>query len=204
MLDPSLKPRAAFEGVWRAGRYGHSDGPAGVLMRELVGLALVTVIARSHLSAGLRDAVRNAFACELSNGPGATRAGDIQFLWCGPYTWLARAEAQLVPNLIERLVKAIGRHAALTNQSDGRAVVRLSGIRARDSLAKLCGIDLHPRSFGCDSVALTNIAHLSGVIWQVDETPTYEISVFRSFAIHLYEGIITASAEFGCEVLAQK
>jgi len=63
---------------------------------------------------------------------------------------------------------------------------------------------LHPRSFGCDSVALTNIAHLSGVIWQVDETPTYEISVFRSFAIHLYEGIITASAEFGCEVLAQK
>jgi heterotetrameric sarcosine oxidase gamma subunit len=173
-------------------------------MRELAGLALVTVIARRNLSAGLYDAVRGAFACELPNGPGATRAGDIQFLWCGPHTWLARAEAQLVPNLIERMADAIGRHAALTGQSDGRAVVRLSGPRARDSLAKLCAIDLHPRSFGRDSVALTNIAHLSGILWQVDEMPMYEISVFRSFAIHLYEGIITASAEFGCEVLAQK
>jgi len=78
--------------------------------------------------------------------------------------------------------------------------VRLVGPRARDALAKLCPIDLHPRAFRPGDVALTNLAHMSALLWQVEEMPTYEIAVFRAFAESFFQALIAACAEFGCDV----
>jgi sarcosine oxidase gamma subunit len=35
--------------------------------------------------------------------------------------------------------------------------------------------------------------------WQVDAVPSYEFSIFRSFARSFWQGLIAASAEFGVE-----
>jgi methylglutamate dehydrogenase subunit D len=46
-------------------------------------------------------------------------------------------------------------------------------------------------------VAMTAIAHINVHLWQVDEQPTYDLAVFRSFAVALWEWLTAAAAEFG-------
>jgi sarcosine oxidase subunit gamma len=69
----------------------------------------------------------------------------------------------------------------------------------RDALAKVCTIDLHPSQFHAGRIALTSLGHLPAILWQIDESPAYEIVVPRSFARSFLDALIGASAEFGCE-----
>lgn len=83
------------------------------------------------------------------------------------------------------------------DQSDGRVVLRISGPRARDALEKGLHIDLHPRVFGPGDTALTAISYIGVHFWQLDALPTYEFTMFRSFAIAFCEWLAEAAAEFG-------
>ena len=75
-----------------------------------------------------------------------------------------------------------------------------SGPRARDVLQKGVLIDLHPGAFKTGDVAVTPIAHIGTHLWQVDDTPAYEIAVFRSFADAFRHWLEEAGAEFGVEI----
>ena len=86
--------------------------------------------------------------------------------------------------------------SSIVDQSDARAVVRISGSRARDVLAKGVPIDLHPRAFKANNVAITHASHIGIIFWQIDDAPTYEIAMFRSFADSFAHWLIELSAEF--------
>ena len=68
------------------------------------------------------------------------------------------------------------------DQSDGRTIVRISGASARDALAKGAFVDLHQSAFRPGDAAITTIGHIGVHFWQIDEVPTYECAMFRSFA----------------------
>ena len=91
-------------------------------------------------------------------------------------------------------------HASITEQSDGRTIIRIAGPRARDALAKGLAVDLHPRAFKPGDTALTQAAHIGLQIWQLDEAPTYEIAVFRGFARSFWQFLLDAAAEYGCRI----
>ncbi len=97
----------------------------------------------------------------------------------------------------QRLRATFGNLASVCDQSDGRTVIRVGGERARDVLAKGVPIDLHPRAFRVGDAAVTSVAHISVQFWQVDETPTYEFIVSRSFAVGFWEWLTDSAAEFG-------
>ena len=86
--------------------------------------------------------------------------------------------------------------ASVTDQSDGYAVVRVSGPKARDVLAKGFPIDLHHRAFGPADVASTQVAYMGATLWQVDDAPTFEIALFRSFAGSFEHWLTESAAEF--------
>jgi sarcosine oxidase subunit gamma len=88
----------------------------------------------------------------------------------------------------------------VTDQSDGRSIIRVSGSRAAFVLAKGVMIDLHPRAFGSGDVAITAVAHIGVQFWQIDATPTYEFVCFRSFAADFWHWLIEAGSEFGVAV----
>ena len=92
--------------------------------------------------------------------------------------------------------------APVTEQSDGRALIGLAGRKARDVLAKGLALDLHPLAFGVGDAALCQIDHIAVHIWQTDETPSYEIAVFRGFARSFWRFLTEAAAEFSYEVTA--
>jgi sarcosine oxidase subunit gamma len=99
------------------------------------------------------------------------------------------------------LSERLGHAASVSDQSDARAILRLSGPRARDALAKGLAVDLHPKAFGPGDAAQSVIALIGAHLWQIDDAPTYEIAVFRSYAGSFAEFIAASAAEYGIAVL---
>ena len=202
MPDMTMQARPAFAGLMSPGRHGRAVGEAGVTLCEVEGLGMASVIARKGRAADCAAAMRRAFALDLPVTPRCTGAGDLRILWAGPGQWMARGTALHSDALAERLAQALSGSASVAAQGDGRAVLRIAGSRARDTLAKGLALDLHESVFKPGDVALTSIMHMGVTIWQVDAAPTYEIALFRSFAGSFWHWISGAAAEFGCEVEA--
>jgi methylglutamate dehydrogenase subunit D len=87
--------------------------------------------------------------------------------------------------------------ASVVNQSDGRCVMRVGGSRARDALAKGVPIDLDAGVFGPGDAALTLAGHINVHMWQIDNAPTYEFAVFRSFAVSFCQWLLDTSSCYG-------
>lgn len=68
--------------------------------------------------------------------------------------------------------------AAVTDQSDAWAMVRLSGAGVEEVLARLCPVDLS--QLGAGRCARTLMGHMSALILRADNG--FEIMVFRAFA----------------------
>jgi sarcosine oxidase subunit gamma len=56
------------------------------------------------------------------------------------------------------LAGPFGQFAAIVDQSHGRTLLRVTGPRVRDALAKGLAIDLHPREFKTGYAAVTAVA----------------------------------------------
>jgi heterotetrameric sarcosine oxidase gamma subunit len=189
-----LSSRAAFAGMSVGTRLGR-----GVNVADREELALASVLVRKEEATSLEHRVRDVFGIVLPRGPRRVSAGDIAFMGAGPGAWLAtheRAGSGFAVSLKEKL----GQVASVSDQSDGYAVLRLSGPRVRDTLAKMCPVDLHPRAFGCDEVAVTAAGHIGATLWRLEDaadgSPAFEIAVYRSFAADFWHLLMESAAEF--------
>jgi sarcosine oxidase subunit gamma len=189
-----------LEHLFRPGRHGAPDGPAGVSLALPGGLALVSVMLRKGQGEALDRRVREAYGLELPHRPRREAAGGIAFAWAGPGHWLVLEEGTLGHALERRLRDELAGLASVSDQSDARTLIRVGGPRARDALAKGVMIDLHPRAFGPGDMAVTAVGHVGVQFWQIDGAPTYEFAVGRSFAADFWRWLIDAGAEFGVAV----
>ncbi len=198
MSETILKPVAAA--FLPPGRYGREDGVAGMRLRVLSGRALVQVMARGRNDDALREAVRSKYGIALPEKPVLARGPKLSLLWAGHRTWMAMADEADIVHLESVLRGDLGSLVSISDQTDGRLLVELRGPKARDMLAKLAPIDLHPRAFRPDDTAMTLFGHIAGQIIQIDSVPTFELLVFRGFAESLLHDVKIAGAEFGVEV----
>jgi heterotetrameric sarcosine oxidase gamma subunit len=197
MAEPArLTARSAFDVLAPAG----ATGPAGVVVSERGDLQLATVVARGDREE-LAVRLRSAFGLELPAGPRLAAGRGVGLLGLGPRSWLAlRDGADL---LAEDLRHALGEAAAVTDQSDGYAVLRLSGPKAWATFEKGLGVDMHPRAFRPGDSAVTSCAQIGVILWQIDEAPTYEAAVFRSLARDFWHWLSESAAEYGLTVEAK-
>jgi heterotetrameric sarcosine oxidase gamma subunit len=117
-------------------------------------------------------------------------------LWVQPSHWLVIRDRRREGGLA-----AVLAGAPSVDQSHGKAVLRVAGPHASDTLAKGCRVDLHPRAFGPRSAVTTTVDHVTVNIVQIDTMPTYDIVVPATFAENFLEWLIVSAAEYGCEVL---
>ena len=158
-------------------------------------LTLASFAAAEGKKEALQAAIQHGYGIDLPESPRRVEGKDISFIWSGPDQWIAIAERGESRDLEVELTPALAGLASVVDQSDARAVVRISGRRARDVLAKGVPIDLHPRAFRANSVAITHASHIGVILWQIDDAPTYEIAMFRSFADSFAHWLAHASAE---------
>jgi sarcosine oxidase subunit gamma len=200
VLDLALTPRSALDRVLVPGHYGAENDAPGVIVSEQSGAALASVMARKGKIAELCARVKERHDIDLPMTPRVSAKDGTRFIWAGLGRWLVTAPNE-APSAFERnLRETLAGLASVSNQSDGRAIIRVSGLRARDALAKGVPIDLDPRVFGPDDTAMTVAAHINIHFWQNDPIPTYDIAVFRSLAASFCEWLLDAAAEFAVEI----
>jgi sarcosine oxidase subunit gamma len=155
-------------------------------------LAAVSVTVWPECLAALDEALRSAFGLALPEAGRWTQAGALVAAWLGPRHFSLQRE-DATP-LLPELTPVVCDFAALIDVSDARATLRLTGPAARDILASLLPIDLHPRAFAPGRAATTVAAHLTVQIRQLDTAPTYDLAVSRSFAGSLWRALELAGA----------
>ena len=90
--------------------------------------------------------------------------------------------------------------ASVVEQTDAYGVLRLTGPRVRDVLAKLFFIDLHPDAFKPGDVASTVAAHMGVTLWRPEDAPdgaVFELAVHRSMASSFWHALHASAAEYG-------
>lgn len=199
IADSSPLPRSAFHGLALPAHASGSAAP-GVTARECVDLTMFFVAARTGRAAALQEAVRAGLGLALPSTPARSAAGDLSALWIGPDQWLVSFHQDRSPDAERGLAAACSQQAGMVEVGDGRAVLRVSGPKARDVLAKGVPIDLHPSVFQPGHAASTVAAMIDIHLAQIDEDPTYEIVLFRSLAGSFWHWLESSSAEFGLAV----
>jgi methylglutamate dehydrogenase subunit D len=176
-----------------------SAAVAGVaaIARHRIGLA--TVLVHNGKDRRLADRLRKVLSLELPPGPRRTSAGDVAFLGVGPGAWLATLEQG--GNAFARgLNEGFGELASISDQTDGLAVLRVTGLKVRDALARLVPLDLHPREFKVGNVASTRAALVGVTLWRLEDldgSAVFEIALYRSLAGSFWRALCSASAECG-------
>ncbi len=201
MADFALQARAPLTGLARPGRFGAATANPGLVIDERTDLALATVMARRGKEQELIRAVATIYGLDLPGGPRVASNAGVSFAGIGVHQWLAAAESPAEAGFISRLREQLARLASVADQSDGRVVLRLSGDRIREVLAKGVPVDLHPRNFRTGDVASTLVAHIGVQIQQLDDRPTFQLMAFRSLAGSLGSWLTKSAAEFGYEIV---
>ncbi len=130
----------------------------------------------------------------------ATHRG-ITLLWLGPDEWLVTLPDGRGAKALAALEEALaGQHFLVSDVSCSRTVIGLAGEHARDVLSKGCSLDLHPREFGPGRCAQSVLARCHMLLHQLDDTPTYDVYVHRSFADYAWTWLEDAGAEYGVAV----
>jgi sarcosine oxidase subunit gamma len=191
---------SALDGAVALGRHGCRAGDPGVTATEVRSVGLVLMTARKGRRTSLAETVRSTYGVELPGTPRRVAWRDIAFIWSGPDQWLARMEPAPAAGM-EAVLAPLAGMASLVDQSHGRTVLRVTGPKVRDALAKGCPIDLHPRAFKAGDTAVTSVAHIGVQLWQTDDAPTYEIAVARGFALSFWHWLEASAAECGLELV---
>jgi heterotetrameric sarcosine oxidase gamma subunit len=195
MLDAAgaLARETAFQRLCKPG------GPdkAGVTVRERGSLRLATLVARNDVGA-LTTALKDKFGLALPASCKRADTDDLAIMGIGPRAWLMTGPSE--STAAERLQRELGSLAAVTDQSSGYGVLRISGPCARATFEKGLSIDLDPRAFKPADVAVTSCAHIGVTLWQLDEAPTYEVALSRSLAGSFWHWLTESAAEYGLHI----
>lgn len=119
--------------------------------------------------------------------------------------WMSPDELLILSPYAEGATRAADLNAALTgsfalaaNVSDARAVFEVKGPHARDVMAKLAPVDLHPDQFTPGMFRRTRLAQVAAAFWMPEED-CFRIICFRSVAQYVFDLLIVA-AQPGSEV----
>jgi sarcosine oxidase subunit gamma len=181
-----------------------------VRLSERKALTAIQVLSFNGKHPDTAAAIATALGIKCSTRPGIVNSdGKTQVCWNGPNSWMivcSDAEAGRAPGELFKVLQdavgdlgATGDLGAVVDQSHGRCGLRLSGLHARQVMAKNTAIDLHPRAFGPGQCAMTSVAHMNATVIQVDDTPTYDLFVIRSLARSFAHAIEQACHEFESE-----
>jgi methylglutamate dehydrogenase subunit D len=201
VADLTLVARTGFAGATIPGRYGRVvGGERPVVLTERSGLTIAQISAYQEKMGEIAKAVLDISGLELPQRPGRVAANGVALIGMARGQWLAVAEGEKGTVLLARLNEALSGLAAIVDQSDAKAILRLAGCRARDVLAKGCALDLNGRAFKPQDAATTQIALIPCQLWQLDDAPTYELAVPLSYARSFWSWLTTSAAEYGYEV----
>jgi sarcosine oxidase subunit gamma len=168
----------------------------GLRIAERSALAMTQVASFADGVDAVRAALETAFGVAPPVRPNTSAVGERMIvLWLGPGRWfVAEPRAGAVTDW-HHSVRAAG--GWLTDIGHGRTAIRVSGHAARALLAHGVGPDLHPRVFPPGACLQTNVAHTNLLLHAVDDVPSFDLYVPRSYAADVWDWLCDAAAPRG-------
>lgn len=201
MADVAAASMSALAGLATAGqRIGRRDGSPGVTVMERVGLRIFSLQSRRGQLAELSAKFQAATGLSLPMEPKRFDGENFSVVWTAPEQWLVMTGSAASAS---KLTNELSGLASVTDQSDSRAVIEVSGSKVHEMLAKGVMIDLHPTVFHPGDTAVTTVAHIGSQVTKLSAQPVFEILVPRSFVESFWDFLVESSSEFGLSVAAR-
>lgn len=189
MSNAKLTVRSALDIAKSASR-------SQVSIDVIEGSSVVWLAARKGQTGALVTRVNELHGVTLPSNPNmATSRSGIEFVGTGPEQWLAIAPATAGVELAAVLAGQLQGLASVADQTDARTLVRVSGDKARDTLAKGLPIDLHPRAFPEGAVAITHAAHIGVILWRPIGSDSFLLACSRSYSASFWRWLTESAAE---------
>jgi sarcosine oxidase subunit gamma len=196
--------RSALAHLGLLGRAATSKkATAGVRMSEVAHRTIVNIRGTAS-DPVFASAVQLATGVMLPARANAVSTGDgRQILWLGPNEWWVTGPDGEADALVEKLRENfVGQHATACDVSESRAIIALRGPNARDVLMRGVSLDLHPREFIVGQCAQTGVSRANALIHLVDDEPTFELYVLKSFSDYLWRWLEKVAQDFNVAVEA--
>lgn len=166
----------------------------GVSVRYEAFLGLARITTRDLTKSDL-SALSKTLGDELPQTPNTVTGKTLKLAWLAPGEWLLIGPADTLAKKLPVLSKKLAKKSALVSDlTHGRASFIVSDEGARNVLASLCPLDLHPRVFPDFSCASTIVAGTGAFIQKIDEG--FRLIVDQSMGAHIYHLIQQASENY--------
>ncbi len=201
MADLSWTPTTPLSRIYKAGHHGARTA-SGLSMAELTGFELVQVMSRRGQWGATDAACASTYGKAAPARPQAVETGDALLIWSGPDQFLVLSPRG---NALETAQAGFAGAASISEQSDARSLLRITGPRARDMLAKVCSLDLHDEVFPVGTTAVTYIDHTSVNLWRsadAEAQAVFHLLIFGTFAESLWHTLLDSGAEYGITIEA--
>jgi len=171
-------------------------------------LTCAKLVLRGSGSTAFQDAVAKALELSLPMTPNTvTRQSDLEsagaLFWLGPSEWLFRGHdngGESVESLLARVSDALlDQHSAVVDVSDYYAVMRLSGARLFEVLAKGTPLDCAQALSTNTHCAQTRFGHASVLLDRsddIDGTPGVNLQVRWSYVESVWHQLKLAMLEY--------
>ncbi len=166
---------------------------------EEAGLRGMVTVRGDLGAAKFKKAVSKVAGVKFPGKRGAVIDGEKGLCWMSPDELLLLCPYEAVGEAVAGLEKALkGTHFLAADVSDARAVFRVSGVDAREVIAKLTPADVSPEGLQPGECRRTRLAQVPAAFWMLDEA-TFEVICFRSVAQYVFD-LLTSAAMPGSEV----
>ena len=123
-------------------------------------------------------------------------AGDSGMCWMSPDEVLLLVPYADAPEVVGKLDAGLaGTHYLAENVSDARALISVDGPFAREVIAKLAPVDLHPDAFVPGDFRRTHVGQVAAAFWMTKDGG-FDVICFRSVAGYVFD-LLAASADAG-------
>ncbi len=194
----SWQRTGVWDGIVHPGRSGADRAEPGVIITPRQDFSLATVIGSHEEGSELERLFGERYAVQPPHAPHVVCGASIDLIWSGPSQRLA---VSVRPQMPAELQSDLAGIAAVTDQTDARAVLRLRGPHVRDVLAKGCPVDLHERAFRPGDTVITAIGGIGVQLWWADVDDAVHLAVPRSMAGSFWSWLLPSAQEFGVEVM---
>lgn len=187
MPESMPEPVTALQGARYDGLATISDaGPTGMItLRGDLG------------SDGVREAVSRATGLGVPDQRQALMGKDTATLWMAPDELLLICPYTEVTERLAAIEDALkGAHHLAVNVSDARCHLHVAAEGARETLAKLCPVDLAPDAFTPGMLRRTRMAQIAAAFW-LDDSDTFHLICFRSVSDYAFNLLKTAASPGG-------
>ncbi len=169
--------------------------PGEVTIRE-DGLRGMIILRGDLASKKLRNICKSVTGVAVPAQGQVDVTGGKGLCWMSPDELLVLVPYAEAAQALDAIDKAFsGEHYLAENVSDARALIHVEGAFAREVMAKLAPVDLHPDSFKPGDFRRTRLAQAAAAFWMRDED-TFEVICFRSVAEYVF-GLLAQSAKEG-------